>query len=68
MMKIIENRICDVCQREVKDFAGSLKLKYSEHDYTGCGFPIEIKREDICIDCCRKLDNIIIAALKELEQ
>ena len=63
MIKTIEKRICDVCGDMVEDFAGSLELKYV--DYTGCCFPVQIKREQICIDCCRKLDKAIMEVLKE---
>lgn len=64
MIKTIEKRICDVCKKEVDNFAGSLELKYSEQDYTGCGFPIQIVRKDICLDCCRKLSKAIDEALR----
>lgn len=66
MTETIERKICDVCEREVRDFAGSLELKYSDHDYTGCGFSAGIKRKDICINCCRKLDKVVVEALKSL--
>ena len=68
MIETIERKICDVCKKEVKDFAGSLELKYSDCDYTGCGFPAEISRKDICRDCCRKLDKLITEALKEMKE
>ena len=68
MIKTIEKRICDVCTREVKDFAGDLVLNYTDRDYTGCGCPVTITREEICIDCCRKLDKIITEALKEIPE
>ena len=68
MIKTIEKRVCDVCKKEVKDFAGSLLLKYSDSDYTGCGFPARIERKEICIDCCRKLDKAITEVLKEVEK
>lgn len=67
MKETIERRICDVCNKEVKAFAGSLELKYADYDYTGCGFPVSIKRRDICIDCCRKLNKSIGEVLKEME-
>ena len=67
MIEMIERKICDVCKREVKSFAGSLILKYSESDYTGCGFPVKIERKEICIDCCRKLNEAITEVLKESE-
>ena len=59
MIKTVEMKICDVCKKEVKDFAGSLELRYADQDYSGCGFPVEFIREDICIDCCRKLHDVI---------
>lgn len=68
MIKTIEKRICDVCKKEVEDFAGSLRLEYSDRDYTGCGFPAGVERKDICIDCCRKLDKAIRQVLKEAEK
>jgi hypothetical protein len=68
MIKIIEKRICDVCKKEVENFYGSLSLKYSDHDdYTGCGYPVEIECEDVCIDCCRKLDKFVSTALEEMD-
>lgn len=67
MTETIERKICDVCKKEVNSFAGSLELKYSDRDYTGCGFPAGIIRKDICINCCRKLDKHIVDALHELE-
>ena len=67
MIETIERRICDVCRKEVKAFAGSLELRYVE---TGClgAYPTEIVQEDICIDCCRKLDNAISGVLREVYQ
>ena len=59
MTEVIRKRICDVCKKEVDSFAGSLSLKYSERDYTGCGCPAGIEYRDICLDCCRKLDKAI---------
>ena len=65
MIETIEKKICDVCEKEVKSFAGSLVLKYSDSDYTGCGFPVRIERKEICIDCCRRLNKVIEEALEE---
>lgn len=59
MIETIKRRICDVCKKEVQDFAGSLELKYAVRDYTGCSFPVKIECKEICIDCCRKLDKAI---------
>ena len=67
MTETIERKVCDVCKKEVNNFAGSLELKYSGRDYTGCGFPVEITRKDICINCCRKLDKYIMDVLHGLE-
>jgi hypothetical protein len=49
MTETIKRNVCDVCKKEVNNFAGSLELKYSGRDYTGCGFPVEITRKDICM-------------------
>lgn len=68
MTETIERKICDICKKEVKDFAGTLVLKYSDRDYTGCGFPAGITRKDVCIDCCRRLDKDISEILKEIEE
>lgn len=68
MIETIERKVCDVCKKEVKNFYGSLLLRYSDKDYTGCGYPAGIERRDICIDCCRKLDKVIETTLKELEE
>lgn len=68
MTETIRRKTCDVCKREVKDFAGSLKLEYAEHDYSGCGFPVKVIREDICIDCCRKLHDAIEKTLTEASE
>ena len=68
MIETVERRICDVCKKEVKDFAGSLDLKYSDSDYTGCGFPVRIERKEVCIDCCRKFEKVIGQFLKEMEE
>ena len=68
MTETIERRICDVCKGEVKSFAGSLVLNYSDSDYTGCGYPVKIERKDICIECCRKLNKVIAKALEELAE
>ena len=64
MIKTTIKRICDVCKQEVKDFAGSLLLKYSDQDYTGCGFPVKFEYSDVCIDCCRKIDKAITSSIK----
>ena len=68
MIETIEKRICDVCKKEVEDFCGSLALDYSDIDYTGCGFPVKIERNDICIDCCRELKKVIVKALEDLAE
>lgn len=65
MIETIERKICDVCKKEVKSFAGSLVLNYSDSDYTGCGYSVRIERKEICVDCCRKLNKVIEEALKE---
>lgn len=67
MIKIIEKRICDVCKKEVEDFNGSLFLRYSDSDYKGCGYPVKIECKDVCIKCCRELNNVIETATKKLE-
>ena len=64
MIKTIEKKICDVCKQEVKDFAGSLFLKYSDKNFTGCDFPVEFEYNDVCIDCCRKIDKFITSSIK----
>lgn len=68
MIKMIEKRICDFCKKEVQEFAGSLKLRYSDRDYMGNGFPVQDEYTDLCIDCCRLLDKIICDALKKKEE
>lgn len=70
MTETIRRKICDVCKREVKDFAGSLNLNYSEYDYKLLGSfpPVEILRKDICIDCCRKLHKAIDKVLAEASE
>lgn len=68
MTETIERKICDVCKREVEHFAGSLKLTYSGKDYAGCSYPVKVIREDICIDCCRKLHKAIEKALEEVKE
>ena len=67
MEKTIVIRTCDVCGKEVEDLPGTLQFKYSDSDYTGCGYPAGIKYEDICIDCCRKLDKVISDFAKEVK-
>lgn len=68
MIETIEKKICDVCKKEVENFYGSLSLKYSDRDYTGCGYPVRIECKDVCIECCRKIDKVIAKALKELAE
>lgn len=65
MTKIVKKRICDVCKKEVERFYGSLVLDYSDWNCTGCGFPVKIELEDICIDCCRKLKKVIEKSSEE---
>jgi hypothetical protein len=67
MIETIQRKVCDMCKKEVEDFAGSLSLDYSDCDYTGCGYPAGLKLEDLCIDCCRKLDKAIMKIVKEVE-
>ena len=67
MIETIKRQICDVCEKEVEVFAGSLELKYAEHDWAGNGAPVKVVYKDICIDCCRKLDKAITKVLKEVE-
>lgn len=74
MVETIRRKICDVCKREVKDFVGFLNLTYSDNDPIYCGFipyrgyPVEIIRKDICIDCCRKLHKAIDKVLTEASE
>ena len=70
MTETIRRKICDVCKREVRDFAGSLNLNYSEYDYKLLGsFPaVEVIRKDICVDCCRKLHKAIDKVLTEASE
>lgn len=71
MIETIRRKICDVCKKEAKDFAGSLNLSYLDHEpMWSCfmpsrGYPVEIIRKDICIDCCRKLHKAIDKVLME---
>ena len=67
MIEKITRKICDVCKREVKDFAGSLNLNYSDYYLRGV-YPVEILRKDICIDCCRKLHKAIDKVLTEASE
>lgn len=68
MTETIRRKICDVCKREVRDFAGFLNLNYSDWDYTWCGYPVEVIRKDICVDCCRKLHKAIDKVLTEASE
>ena len=68
MIETIERRICDVCKREVKHFSGSLVLDYLDSDYIGYGNPVKIERKEICINCCRELEEVVTKALKEMEK
>jgi hypothetical protein len=64
MTEIIKRNICDVCKKEVNDFAGYLELKYSGRNCMGDSYPVEVVYEDICIDCCRKLHKAIEEVLE----
>lgn len=60
MIEKIEVKTCDICKQEVKDFAGSLILRYSGpywYSRTNIAYP------EICIDCARKLEDCISKAL-----
>lgn len=67
MTETIRRKICDVCKREVKDFAGFLNLNYSDYYLRGV-YPVEILRKDICVDCCRKLHKAIDKVLTEASE
>ena len=58
-------RFCDVCGKEVGecDSFGKLKFHYSEKDWAGNGAPAGRDIDDICLDCCRKLDHAICDTL-----
>ena len=66
MIEMIERKICDVCHKEVERFSGSLVLDYMDRDYTGNGCPVRVERKEICINCCRKLDDVLTAAIKDM--
>ncbi len=70
MTETIRRKICDVCKREVRDFAGFLNLTYSEYNYRifGSIYPVEIVRKDICVDCCWKLHKAIDKVLTEASE
>lgn len=65
MIMTIEKRICDVCKKEVQDFAGTFFLRYTTDGHI-MKKDVRIMRNDICIDCCKKLDKLIMEALKKL--
>ena len=69
MTETIRRKICDVCKREVRYFAGSLNLNYLEHNYTLFSLrPVKVIRKDICVDCCRKLHKAIDKVLTEASE
>jgi hypothetical protein len=75
MTETIRRKICDVCKREVKEFSGFLNLSYLDNEppiYCGFipyrGYPVEIIRKDICVDCCRKLHKAIDKVLTEASE
>ena len=61
---------CDICGKEMNkyDSIGSLKLSYSEKDWAGNGAPAGLKYDEICLDCCRKLHNIIYDTVKQIKE
>ena len=61
MIELTERRICDVCRKEVKDFAGKLTLEYTDVDT-----PLKVDYKEVCVDCCRKLHDAIIETVKEI--
>ena len=65
MIKTIEKRICDVCKQEVTNFAGSLHLKYFVPVDELRGYPVDIERKEICIDCCQELNKALKLVLGE---
>jgi hypothetical protein len=74
MIKTVEKRICDVCKREVQEFVGTLSFKYETSNvsstlalkYRPNIVSARIVRDDICADCCKKLEKLIRKALEEV--
>lgn len=69
MTETIEKKMCDICHKEVKYFSGSLVLDYSDTDcsiYTGYGYPVRIEQREICLNCCRRLYDVLTGAIKEM--
>lgn len=66
MTEMIEKKMCDICYKEVEYFAGSLVLNYSDTDFTGCGYPVRVERREICLNCCRRLNDVLTDAIKEM--
>ena len=65
-MKVItEKHICDMCKREINPrfTPGRLVFSYSVSDWAGNGAPAGCKYEELCRDCCDRIDRAIDSAI-----
>ena len=64
-MKVItEKHICDMCKREINPrfTPGRLEFSYSISDWAGNAVPAGCKYEELCADCCDRIDSAIATA------
>lgn len=64
-----EKLFCDVCKKEIVDSSGNLHFSHNVKDYLGndCARR-EIIFNDICYDCCKKLDDVIVDTAAKIEE
>lgn len=64
MKVVIEKHICDMCKREINPSftPGKLVFSYSVTDWAGNGAPAGCKYEELCRDCCIRIDSAIAIA------
>ena len=65
MKVVIEKHMCDLCKKEISsNFApGRLVFSYSTKDWAGNGAPAGHTYEELCKDCCERIDSAMIIAI-----
>ena len=67
-MKVVtEKHICDMCKREINPrfTPGKLVFSFSAPDYLSKPTHAERKYDDLCADCCDRIEKAISLAIPD---
>ena len=68
MTEEIKRRFCDICKKPMEKKIGKLHFYMPIRDYMGNFCAGEnLNYEDVCEDCCKKIDKFIVDLIKEVK-